>query len=162
MPPSHHGSPISPSPGAGLHHSLRALQPSPAPSPFPLAGLSSNAFLIPLWGYHGGLSEPVPKWEASWPLSSPPQPWRRRAGGRRGLDIVGGGSSHRSKKTCTQCVQQTRRTVLKTIDTGERADLNPTYNRNKWGVLASRQGAQLDGKLLRGTWLCIKGWGRAT
>ena len=36
-------------------------------------------------------------------------------------------------------------------------ELNPEYNRGSWGFIANQKGEGEDGKLLRGTWLGIKG-----
>ena len=38
-------------------------------------------------------------------------------------------------------------------------ELNPEYNRGYWRLIANQQGEGEDGKLLRGTWLVIKGGG---
>ena len=38
-------------------------------------------------------------------------------------------------------------------------ELNPEYNRGYWRLIGNQQGEGEDGKLLRGTWLVIKGRG---
>ena len=38
-------------------------------------------------------------------------------------------------------------------------ELNPEYNRGYWRLIGNQQGEGEDGKLLRGTWLVIKGGG---
>lgn len=68
-------------------------------------------------------------------------------------------TSHLSKKNCTR-VQQGRTTLFKTIAIEEREiELHFKYNRGMWGFLGNGQDEELDGKLLRRTWLRARAGG---